>query len=101
MTDLKIDDLNNEKERLVSDRETLLKRLDELQKSTQQIQTQIQAIGGAIQTCDYFIGKIQQPPEEPDTQPEENEKEKKRSCLSEDELIERIANYLLGEKPGV
>lgn len=32
---------------------------------------------------------------------EENEKEKKRSCLSEDELIERIANYLLGEKPGV
>ena len=73
MTDLKIDDLNNEKERLVSDRETLLKRLDELQKSTQQIQTQIQAIGGAIQTCDYFIGKIQQPPEEPDTQPEKNE----------------------------
>ena len=36
MTDLKIDDLNNEKERLVSDRETLLKRLDELQKSTQE-----------------------------------------------------------------
>jgi len=32
---------------------------------------------------------------------EENEKEKKRSRLSEDELIERIANYLLGEKTGV
>ena len=73
MTDMKIDDLINEKERLVSDREALLKRLDELQKSPQQLQTQIQAIGGAIQTSDYFIGKIQQPPEEPDTQPEENE----------------------------
>ena len=65
MTDLKIDDLNNEKERLVSDRETLLKRLDELQKSTQQIQTQIQAIGGAIQTCDYFIGKFNNRPKNP------------------------------------
>ena len=32
---------------------------------------------------------------------EENEKEKKRSRLREEELIERIANYLLGEKTGV
>ena len=32
---------------------------------------------------------------------EENEKEKKRSRLAEEELIERIANYLLGQKTGV
>ena len=55
----------------------MLKRLDELQKTSQQVQTQIQAIGGAIQTCDYFINKIQQPPE-PETEKVEGEEVDKK-----------------------
>ena len=70
---IELEELNTEKERLEGDRKILLERLQELQAQTVSTQQQIQAIGGAIQTCDYFIGKIQQPPEEPDTQPEENE----------------------------
>ena len=52
---LEIEDLNSEKERLLNDRKILIERLEELQKSSEQIRTQVQAIGGAIQTCDYFI----------------------------------------------
>ena len=66
-------DLTTEKERLESDRKTMLDQLEELQTNIRQVQTQIQAIGGAIQTCDYFINKIQQPPPEPELEKEEKE----------------------------
>ena len=60
---IKLEDLNNEKERLEGDRKTLLERLQEYQQGLTQTQQQIQAIGGAIQTCNFFIGKIQSPQE--------------------------------------
>ena len=63
---LELEDLTAEKERLETDRKTLLENLNELQTQLKQVQTQLQAIGGAIQTCDYFINKIQQPPQEPE-----------------------------------
>ena len=69
---LEIEDLNSEKERLLNDRKILIERLEELQKSSEQIRTQVQAIGGAIQTCDYFINKLQ-PPKEPEESVEESE----------------------------
>ena len=70
---LEIEDLNSEKERLLNDRKILIERLEELQKSSEQIRTQVQAIGGAIQTCDYFINKLQ-PPKEPEESVEETVK---------------------------
>ena len=63
---LKLDDLNAEKEKLEGDRAALLKNLEEYQKAIQQTSTHIQAIGGAIQTCEYFITKIN-PPQDPET----------------------------------
>ena len=69
---LELEDLNSEKERLLNDRKILIERLEELQKSSEQIRTQVQAIGGAIQTCDYFINKLQ-PPKEPEESVEETE----------------------------
>ena len=63
---LKIDDVNAEKEKLEGDRAALLKNLEEYQKVIQQTSTQIQAIGGAIQTCEYFINKIN-PPQNPES----------------------------------
>ena len=72
---LEIEDLNSEKERLLNVRKTLIERLEELQKSSEQIRTQVQAIGGAIQTCDYFINKLQ-PPKEPEESVEETEEAK-------------------------
>ena len=72
---LEIEDLNSEKERLLNDRKILIERLEELQKSSEQIRTQVQAIGGAIQTCDYFITKLQ-PPQEPEESVEETEEAK-------------------------
>ena len=63
---LKLDDLNAEKEKLEGDRAALLKNLEEYQKAIQQTSTQIQAISGAIQTCEYFITKIN-PPQDPET----------------------------------
>ena len=69
---LEIEDLNSEKERLLNDRKILIERLEELQKSSEQIRTQVQAIGGAIQTCDYFINKLQ-PPKEPEESVKETE----------------------------
>ena len=72
---LELEDLNSEKERLLNDRKILIERLEELQKSSEQIRTQVQAIGGAIQTCDYFITKLQ-PPQEPEESVEENEEAK-------------------------
>ena len=74
MSDLKLEDLQTEKERLVSDRKALVDRLQELQSSSEQIKTQVQAIGGAIQTCDYFIGKLQ-PPQETEASSEEQVEE--------------------------
>ncbi len=71
---LEIEDLNSEKERLLNDRKILIERLEELQKSSEQIRTQVQAIGGAIQTCDYFINKLQ-PPKEPEESVEAEEDE--------------------------
>ena len=72
---LELEDLNSEKERLLNDRKILIERLEELQKSSEQIRTQVQAIGGAIQTCDYFITKLQ-PPKEPEESVEETEEAK-------------------------
>ena len=72
---LEIEDLNSEKERLLNDRKILIERLEELQKSSEQIRTQVQAIGGAIQTCDYFINKLQ-PPQEPEESVEQTEEAK-------------------------
>ena len=75
MSDLKLEDLQTEKERLVSDRKALVDRLQELQTSSEQIKTQVQAIGGAIQTCDYFIGKLQPPQESEESAVEETVEE--------------------------
>ena len=75
MSDLKLEDLQTEKERLVSDRKALVDRLQELQSSSEQIKTQVQAIGGAIQSCDYFIGKLQPPQESEDSAVEETVEE--------------------------
>ena len=72
---LELEDLNSEKERLLNERKILIERLEELQKSSEQIRTQVQAIGGAIQTCDYFINKLQ-PPKEPEESVEETEEAK-------------------------
>ena len=72
---LELEDLNSEKERLLNDRKILIERLEELQKSSEQIRTQVQAIGGAIQTCDYFITKLQ-PPQEPEESVEEPDEAK-------------------------
>jgi chromosome segregation ATPase len=66
---IELKELTAEKERLEGDRKTLLERLQEYQQGLTQTQQQIQAIAGAIQTCNFFIGKIQSPQES------ENEKE--------------------------
>ena len=60
---LELEELNTEKDRLEGDRKVLLDRLQEYQQGLTQTQQQIQAIGGAIQTCNFFIGKIQSPQE--------------------------------------
>ena len=63
---IELKELTTEKERLEGDRKTLLERLQEYQQGLTQTQQQIQAIGGAIQTCNFFIGKIQSPQESKD-----------------------------------
>lgn len=63
---IELQDMITEKERLEGDRKTLLERLQEYQQAVTQTQQQIQAIGGAIQTCNFFIGKIQSPQESKD-----------------------------------
>ena len=60
---IELKDVEVEKERLEGDRKVLLERLQEYQQGLTQTQQQIQAIGGAIQTCNFFIGKIQSPQE--------------------------------------
>ena len=69
---IELEELNTEKERLEGDRKILLERLQELQAQTVTTQQQIQAIGGARQTCNYFIGKIQSPQEEEESSGEED-----------------------------
>ena len=56
---IRLEKINTEKERLEGDRTVLLNRLQEYQQGLVQTQQQIQAIGGAIQTCNFFIGKVQ------------------------------------------
>jgi len=73
---LELEELTTEKERLEGDRKTLLERLQEYQQGLTQTQQQIQAIGGAIQTCNFFIGKIQSP--------QESEKEEESSSDDDD-----------------
>ena len=63
---IELKELTTEKERLEGDRKTLLDRLQEYQQGLTQTQQQIQAIAGAIQTCNFFIGKIQSPQESKD-----------------------------------
>ena len=63
---IELEELTTEKERLEGDRKTLLERLQEYQQGLSQTQQQIQAIGGAIQTCNFFMGKIQSPQESKD-----------------------------------
>ena len=63
---IELEELTTEKERLEGDRKVLLDRLQEYQQGLTQTQQQIQAIGGAIQTCNFFIGKIQSPQESED-----------------------------------
>ena len=60
---IELKELTTEKERLEGDRKVLLDRLQGYQEGLTQTQQQIQAIGGAIQTCNFFIGKIQSPQE--------------------------------------
>ena len=64
---IELKELTTEKERLEGDRKTLLERLQEYQQGLTQTQQQIQAIAGAIQTCNFFIGKIQSPQESEET----------------------------------
>ena len=73
---LKLDELTAEKTRLEGDRKILVERLQELQTNAEQIKNQVQAMGGAIQTCEFFINKLQ-PPEEPEPSKPESEKEGK------------------------
>ena len=61
MAELNLEDLTVEKDRLTNDRKVLLERL--------------QAIGGAIQTCDYFISKLQPPQESEESAVEETVEE--------------------------
>ena len=75
MAELNLEDLTVEKDRLTNDRKVLLERLQELQTNSEQIKTQVQAIGGAIQTCDYFISKLQPPQESEESTVEETVEE--------------------------
>ena len=75
MAELNLEDLTVEKDRLTNDRKVLLERLQELQTNAEQIKTQVQAIGGAIQTCDYFISKLQPPQESEESTVEETVEE--------------------------
>ena len=63
---IELKELTAEKERLEGDRKTLLERLQEYQQGLTKTQEQIQAFGGAIQSCNFFIGKIQSPQESED-----------------------------------
>ena len=72
METLELGELTTEKERLEGDRKTLLERLQQYQQAATQAQTQLTAIGGAIQTVDFFIGKLQPPEETTEEETEED-----------------------------
>tara|TARA_Y100000034_G_scaffold105821_1_gene133463 strand:+ start:261 stop:497 length:237 start_codon:yes stop_codon:yes gene_type:complete len=76
MSTLDMEELTAEKTKLEGDRTVLVENLQKLRQQSEQVQSQISAIGGAIQTCDYFIGKLQQSSQdsEPDGE-RENEDE--------------------------
>ena len=63
MSTLELHDLKTEKERLEGDRVKLIENLQQAQSTIQQMQSQSQALAGAIHTCDYFINKIESPPD--------------------------------------
>ena len=73
MSTLNMEELTAEKTKLEGDRTVLVENLQKLRQQSEQVQSQISAIGGAIQTCDYFIGKLQQSSEE--TIPTEEQEE--------------------------
>ena len=64
MPALELDELKTEKERLEGDKAKLSENLQQAQNTIPQMQSQLQALAGAIQTCDYFINKIESPPED-------------------------------------
>ena len=64
MPALELDELKIEKERHEGDKAKLSENLQQAQNTIQQMQSQLQALAGAIQTCDYFINKIESPPED-------------------------------------
>ena len=66
MKSLKLKELKIEKERLEGDRAKLAENLQQAQSTIQQMQSQSQALAGAIQTCDYFINKLESPPDDGD-----------------------------------
>ena len=75
MSSLELHDLKTEKERLEGDRAKLIENLQQAQNTIQQMQSQSQALAGAIQTCDYFINKIESPPDgdEKESSPDEGD----------------------------
>ena len=69
----------DEKEKLEGDRDALVEQLQKLKTQAEGTQVQLNAISGAIQTCDYFIEKSNQSSieeSEPAEGEEENEDEK-------------------------
>ena len=75
MKSLKLKELKIEKERLEGDRAKLIENLQQAQNTIQQMQSQSQALAGAIQTCDYFINKIESPPDDDGDKKEKSKKE--------------------------
>ena len=60
MSTVSLEELTKEKEKLEGDRDALVEQLQKLKTQAEGTQVQLNAISGAIQTCDYFIGKLQQ-----------------------------------------
>ena len=79
MSTVSLEELNKEKEKLEGDRDALVEQLQKLKTQAEGTQVQLNAISGAIQTCDYFIEKSNQSSieeSEPAEGEEENEDEK-------------------------
>ena len=79
MSTVSLEELNKEKEKLEGDRDALVEQLQKLKTQAEGTQVQLNAISGAIQTCDYFIEKSNQSSIEesdPTDGEEENEDEK-------------------------
>ena len=79
MSTVSLEELNKEKEKLEGDRDALVEQLQKLKTQAEGTQVQLNAISGAIQTCDYFIENSNQSSIEesdPTDGEEENEDEK-------------------------